>query len=145
MRLVQTSCSYPASTQLSVGLHNPGCSGLHRLASTRARLCACLWICTCCCCCCWRCWPAHTGTQRCTRPCTPLDLLLLLLLLLCWLAHTRTCVHTPLGLPALLLLQVLAGTNRPDILDKALLRPGRFDRMITVDTPDVKGREQIFR
>lgn len=40
---------------------------------------------------------------------------------------------------------VLAGTNRPDILDKALLRPGRFDRMITVDTPDVKGREQIFR
>ncbi|GIL73714.1 hypothetical protein Vretimale_5398 [Volvox reticuliferus] len=40
---------------------------------------------------------------------------------------------------------VLAGTNRPDILDKALLRPGRFDRMITVDTPDIKGREQIFR
>jgi ATP-dependent Zn protease len=42
-------------------------------------------------------------------------------------------------------LQVLAGTNRPDILDRALLRPGRFDRMITVDTPDIKGREQIFR
>ncbi|GLI70792.1 hypothetical protein VaNZ11_015664, partial [Volvox africanus] len=40
---------------------------------------------------------------------------------------------------------VLGGTNRPDILDKALLRPGRFDRMITVDTPDIKGREQIFR
>jgi len=40
---------------------------------------------------------------------------------------------------------VLAGTNRPDILDKALLRPGRFDRMITVDTPDIKGRDQIFR
>lgn len=40
---------------------------------------------------------------------------------------------------------VLAGTNRPDILDKALLRPGRFDRTITVDTPDIKGREQIYR
>jgi ATP-dependent Zn protease len=40
---------------------------------------------------------------------------------------------------------VLAGTNRPDILDKALLRPGRFDRTITVDAPDIKGREQIFR
>jgi hypothetical protein len=40
---------------------------------------------------------------------------------------------------------VLAGTNRPDILDKALLRPGRFDRTITVDNPDVHGREQIFR
>jgi SpoVK/Ycf46/Vps4 family AAA+-type ATPase len=40
---------------------------------------------------------------------------------------------------------VLAGTNRPDILDKALLRPGRFDRTISVDTPDIKGREQIFK
>lgn len=40
---------------------------------------------------------------------------------------------------------VLAGTNRPDILDKALLRPGRFDRTISVDAPDIKGREQIFR
>lgn len=40
---------------------------------------------------------------------------------------------------------VLAGTNRPDILDKALLRPGRFDRTITVDNPDIKGREQIYR
>lgn len=40
---------------------------------------------------------------------------------------------------------VLGGTNRPDILDKALMRPGRFDRLITVDTPDIKGREQIFR
>nr|XP_043610105.1 ATP-dependent zinc metalloprotease FTSH 8, mitochondrial-like isoform X2 [Erigeron canadensis] len=39
---------------------------------------------------------------------------------------------------------VLAGTNRPDILDKALLRPGRFDRQITIDKPDIKGREQIF-
>ncbi|CAG9460119.1 unnamed protein product [Pedinophyceae sp. YPF-701] len=40
---------------------------------------------------------------------------------------------------------VLAGTNRADILDKALLRPGRFDRQIGVDRPDVKGREAIFR
>eukprot|EP00803_Ostreobium_quekettii_P002176 evm.model.scf_1526.3 EVM.evm.TU.scf_1526.3 scf_1526:22105-28389(-) len=40
---------------------------------------------------------------------------------------------------------ILAGTNRPDILDKALLRPGRFDRQISIDRPDIKGREQIFR
>ncbi|CAM8976948.1 unnamed protein product [Rhodiola kirilowii] len=40
---------------------------------------------------------------------------------------------------------VLAGTNRPDILDKALLRPGRFDRQITVDKPDITGREHIFQ
>ncbi|CAJ2676034.1 unnamed protein product [Trifolium pratense] len=40
---------------------------------------------------------------------------------------------------------VLACTNRPDILDKALLRPGRFDRQITVDKPDIKGRDQIFQ
>lgn len=40
---------------------------------------------------------------------------------------------------------VLAGTNRPDILDKALLRPGRFDRQIQLDRPDINGREQIFR
>ncbi|KAI5072597.1 hypothetical protein GOP47_0012703 [Adiantum capillus-veneris] len=40
---------------------------------------------------------------------------------------------------------VLAGTNRPDVLDKALLRPGRFDRQISIDIPDIKGREQIFR
>lgn len=39
---------------------------------------------------------------------------------------------------------VLAGTNRVDILDKALLRPGRFDRQITIDKPDIRGREQIF-
>ncbi|CAM0883526.1 unnamed protein product [Alopecurus aequalis] len=39
---------------------------------------------------------------------------------------------------------VLAGTNRPDILDKALLRPGRFDRQISIDKPDINGREQIF-
>ncbi|KAL6979148.1 ATP-dependent zinc metalloprotease FTSH 3, mitochondrial [Sarracenia purpurea var. burkii] len=40
---------------------------------------------------------------------------------------------------------VLAGTNRPDILDKALLRPGRFDRQITIDKPDIRGRDQIFQ
>lgn len=40
---------------------------------------------------------------------------------------------------------VLAGTNRPDILDKALLRPGRFDRQISIDKPDIEGREQIFQ
>ncbi|MDD6044335.1 MAG: ATP-dependent zinc metalloprotease FtsH [Clostridia bacterium] len=40
---------------------------------------------------------------------------------------------------------VLAATNRPDILDPALLRPGRFDRQITVGYPDVKGREAILR
>ncbi|CAL4953718.1 unnamed protein product [Urochloa decumbens] len=40
---------------------------------------------------------------------------------------------------------VLAGTNRPDILDKALLRPGRFDRQIAIDKPDINGRDQIFR
>ena len=39
---------------------------------------------------------------------------------------------------------VLASTNRPDILDPALLRPGRFDRRVTLDNPDVKGREQIL-
>jgi len=40
---------------------------------------------------------------------------------------------------------LIAATNRPDILDPALLRPGRFDRQIVVDMPDVKGREQILR
>ena len=39
---------------------------------------------------------------------------------------------------------VLAGTNRADILDNALTRPGRFDRQITVDKPDIKGRKEIF-
>eukprot|EP00761_Pharyngomonas_kirbyi_P013173 gb/GECH01013200.1/.p1 GENE.gb/GECH01013200.1/~~gb/GECH01013200.1/.p1 ORF type:complete len:942 (+),score=261.35 gb/GECH01013200.1/:1-2826(+) len=40
---------------------------------------------------------------------------------------------------------VLAGTNRADVLDNALLRPGRFDRQITLDNPDVKGRQSIFK
>ena len=40
---------------------------------------------------------------------------------------------------------VIAATNRPDVLDPALLRPGRFDRQITVDYPDVKGREAILK
>ena len=40
---------------------------------------------------------------------------------------------------------LIAATNRPDVLDKALLRPGRFDRQIVVDVPDVLGREQILK
>jgi cell division protease FtsH len=40
---------------------------------------------------------------------------------------------------------VLAATNRPDVLDHALLRPGRFDRQVVVDRPDVKGREAILK
>lgn len=40
---------------------------------------------------------------------------------------------------------ILAATNRPDILDSALLRPGRFDRQISIDKPDIIGREHIFR
>jgi AFG3 family protein len=49
------------------------------------------------------------------------------------------------GFPTTANVVVLAGTNRPDILDKALLRPGRFDRQISIDRPDINGREQIFR
>ena len=39
---------------------------------------------------------------------------------------------------------VMAATNRPDILDPALLRPGRFDRQITVNYPDIQGRKDIL-
>ena len=40
---------------------------------------------------------------------------------------------------------ILAATNRPETLDKALLRPGRFDRRVPVELPDLKGREDILR
>ncbi len=40
---------------------------------------------------------------------------------------------------------IMAATNRPDVLDSALLRPGRFDRQISIDRPDLSGREQIFK
>ncbi|MEJ2750147.1 MAG: ATP-dependent zinc metalloprotease FtsH, partial [Anaerolineae bacterium] len=40
---------------------------------------------------------------------------------------------------------ILAATNRPDILDPALMRPGRFDRRVVIDRPDMRGREEIFK
>ena len=40
---------------------------------------------------------------------------------------------------------VLAATNRPEVLDRALLRPGRFDRQVVVDAPDMDGREAILK
>ena len=40
---------------------------------------------------------------------------------------------------------MIAATNRPDVLDPALLRPGRFDRQVVVNNPDVMGREQILK
>ncbi|MCS4484672.1 ATP-dependent zinc metalloprotease FtsH [Gleimia sp. 6138-11-ORH1] len=49
------------------------------------------------------------------------------------------------GFDATTNLLVIAATNRPDVLDSALLRPGRFDRQIPVDAPDMKGREAILR
>ena len=42
-------------------------------------------------------------------------------------------------------IMIIAATNRPDILDQALLRPGRFDRQVTIDLPDIKGREGILQ
>ncbi|MEB3285023.1 MAG: ATP-dependent zinc metalloprotease FtsH [Candidatus Sericytochromatia bacterium] len=49
------------------------------------------------------------------------------------------------GFEANVSIVVIAATNRPDILDAALLRPGRFDRQVVVDAPDVAGREQILK
>src|SRR5690554_2498903 len=49
------------------------------------------------------------------------------------------------GFTANLGIIIIAATNRPDVLDPALLRPGRFDRQITIDLPDVKGRAAILR
>ena len=40
---------------------------------------------------------------------------------------------------------IIAATNRPDVLDPALLRPGRFDRQVTISNPDIIGRDQILR
>lgn len=40
---------------------------------------------------------------------------------------------------------MIAATNRPDVLDPALTRPGRFDRQVVVGLPDVRGREQILK
>ena len=40
---------------------------------------------------------------------------------------------------------IVAATNRPDVLDQALLRPGRFDRQVVVDLPSLNGREQILK
>ena len=40
---------------------------------------------------------------------------------------------------------LIAATNRPDVLDKALLRPGRFDRRVIIDLPDIKGRFEILK
>ena len=40
---------------------------------------------------------------------------------------------------------IMAATNRPDVLDPALVRPGRFDRQVVVDQPDLRGREEILK
>ena len=40
---------------------------------------------------------------------------------------------------------IIAATNRPDVLDNALLRPGRFDRQVTIDLPDLNGRHEILQ
>lgn len=49
------------------------------------------------------------------------------------------------GFPSDKAVIIVAATNRPDVLDHALLRPGRFDRVISIDKPDLVGREQIFK
>ena len=53
-------------------------------------------------------------------------------------------IHRRLGFNTTEQVVVLAGTNRPDVLDKALMRPGRFDRHISIDRPTMEGRKQIF-
>jgi proteasome regulatory subunit len=49
------------------------------------------------------------------------------------------------GFTAISNVKIIGATNRPDILDDALLRPGRFDRIIDVGLPDIEAREQIFK
>ena len=51
-------------------------------------------------------------------------------------------VSPTLSCPSVIL---MAATNRPDVLDKALLRPGRFDRRVMLDLPDIKGRYDILK
>jgi proteasome regulatory subunit len=49
------------------------------------------------------------------------------------------------GFDSLENVKVIAATNRPELLDKALLRPGRFDRIVEIPLPDIEGREAIFK
>ena len=49
------------------------------------------------------------------------------------------------GFKSLDKVKIIAATNRPDILDPAILRPGRFDRIVQVGLPDVRGREEIYK
>lgn len=60
----------------------------------------------------------------------------------CMLAPLCVCVWSACPCAGVI---VLAATNRPDVLDQALLRPGRFDRQVTVDRPDVQGRVAILK
>jgi AFG3 family protein len=50
-----------------------------------------------------------------------------------------------MALPRIRGVIILAASNRPDVLDAALMRPGRFDRQISIDKPDIVGREAIFK
>jgi AFG3 family protein len=63
----------------------------------------------------------------------------------CWVNEVLVKLIFWLGFNTTSGIVVLAATNRVDILDKALLRPGRFDRQIFVPAPDIKGRASIFR
>ena len=49
------------------------------------------------------------------------------------------------GFKSLDKVKIIAATNRPDILDPAILRPGRFDRIVQVGLPDARGREEIYK